>query len=60
VEWESKLDPKDWRVQIFKDFMNLESEDKGCEALDTAERDYIREFLSYYLHKPIDMRDLAR
>jgi hypothetical protein len=40
--------------------MNLEPEDKGYEALDILERDYIREFHSHYPHKPIDTRDLAR
>jgi hypothetical protein len=59
VEWEGEPDPKDWTVQVFEDFMNLEPEDKGDKALDTPERDYIRELHPRYPHKPIDMRDLA-
>jgi hypothetical protein len=60
VEWEGEPDPKDWTVQVFEDFTNLEPGDKGYESLDEPERDYIREFHERYPEKPIDARDLAR
>jgi hypothetical protein len=60
VEWEGEPDPNDLIVQVFENFTNLESEDKGYDALDTPERDYIKEFHMRYPDKPIDARDLAR
>jgi hypothetical protein len=45
---------------VFENFTNLESRDKGYNAVDTPERDYIQEFHVQYPDKLIDARDLAR
>jgi hypothetical protein len=60
VEWEGERDPKNWTVQVLEDFTNLEPEDKGYNALDSPEREYIEEFHMQYPDKPIIGRDLAR
>jgi hypothetical protein len=47
-------------VQVFEDFTNLEPDDKGYDALDMPERDYIKEFHSRCLDKHINARNLAQ
>jgi hypothetical protein len=47
-------------VQVFEDFTNLKYKDKGYKALNTPERDYIREFHLYYSYKLINKRDLLQ